>query len=150
MTPSNQYSARRWKILIGSGGLVLSGAAFWLLSALPIDHVYGSVTLALGVLGLLFHVLRPPLQLRIEPGGLAVSGRLVPWAEVDVSELKERLRRSLRYPTFELMVKDPARESGRRTHEIREPEWARFDELYEALRDHARAARAASQSSASR
>jgi hypothetical protein len=92
----------------------------------------------------------PPLELRIEPDGLAVAGRLVPWSEVDVSTIKERMRRSMRYPTFEVMVKDAARDTGRRTIEVEQPEWPRFDELYDALRDHARAARSASHSSASK
>ena len=139
MSPSNVYRHSRIRLIAASAALLVAGVAFWL-SKLPIDHVYGSVALALGAIGLAYHFLRPPLELTITPDGLSVSGRLISWSEVNVSEIKERMRKSMRYPIFEVMVKDPARDTGRRTIEVHQIRWPRFDELYDALCVHARAA----------
>ena len=134
MTPSNVYRASRLKLLIASGGAVIAGLSFWLFSSLSIDHVYGTVALVLGAGGLLVHFLRPALVLRIDPDSLRVNGRAVPWDQVDVSELKERRKGALHFPAFVLMVADPASDTGRRTFEFDQPDWRRFDELYDALK----------------
>jgi len=134
VTPSNVYRPSRLRLLIGSGGAVAAGLAFFVFSSLYIDHVYGVIALVLGVGGLAVHFLRPPLQLRIDPDGLRVSGRSVPWDQVDVSEIKNRRKGTVHFPWFQLMVADPASDTGRRTYEVEQPQWGRFDELYDALK----------------
>lgn len=149
MTPSNVYRPSRLKLLLASGAALAAGAAFFLFSGIAIEHVYGALFLALGAAGFAWHFARPPLELRIEPDALVVAGLRVAWGEVDVSQLKERGRGSQRFSAFEVMVKDAARETGRRTLVIEQPSWPRFDELYDALRGMV-SERATSQSTASR
>jgi hypothetical protein len=138
VTPSNVYRAARTKLIVASVGCLLGGAALWIFARYAIDRVFGTVFLALGALGLLAHKLRPPMELTILPDGLVVRGQTVKWADVHVGELKERRRGSMRYPVFELMVKDASSETGRRTIDVEQPQWPRFDELYDALRESVR------------
>jgi len=133
VTASNVYRASRLRLLITSGALLVGGLIAAALSVLPSDRFIGLVMACLGALGLLFHKVRPPPELRIEQDALVVNGRPVPWADVDVSELREGRRGALRFPKFEVMVKDPKSDTGRSTIEVLQPKWRRFDELFDAL-----------------
>jgi hypothetical protein len=137
VTPSNVYRPSQVRATVIPLALFAAGGAFFFFSPLRIDHIYGAVFLSAGAVGLLVRALRKPPQLTIEQDALVVGALRVPWSEVDVSEIKDRRRGSMRFPAFTVMVADPKSDTGRRTIEVLQPRWPRFDELYEALRSAA-------------
>ena len=134
MSPSNVYQHSLLRPLLMAGWLLLFNAALCVFSSDPAERIFGAALMAAALLVAAFSRRRRH-ELRIEQDALSLDGLRAAWAEVDLSEVRERgARRTL---AFTVMIKDPQSETGRRTLEVEQPSWPRFDELYDALRSAA-------------